>query len=1321
MRPLLLLSLAALALALPDDDALGYTSDALPEGLGSWRLSGLDEASTDDPTEHDLNLGVTPLVPVIDEPPPELLPSPLIRGCPKPCDLVGPNPSNWTVVHHQAELVSCEAAMIFDFNVHNPSIDTFRACIVEEAPEAARRRRRTLGSVGISSATPVPSVVTRAGSEDTCGAAESELQLVVSSGPAGVLASGAATAAAVEVLSSHLVKTSRCGKSLLFAKVGTAVAGLYVSADVQTVSAAALVLDTFKPGVQAGSEMFQSCDANSMNPYTIGLFAADDMQNLPRVQAALKTWSMGECIAVTETDTLAFASLTVLGAKELVEMPSNSTTSSDLSSREVVLSPRADCRVIRVQDGNSCASLAVRCGIKGPDFMKYNTNSQLCATLKIGQYVCCSSGTLPDMRPKPDADGTCATHEIEPDEGCWSIAESFGITQKDIETFNKGTWGWAGCDRLQPNQIICLSKGNTPMPAQLPDVACGPQKQGTRKPSGIFDGWDLAKLNSCPLRSCCSGWGYCGTTAEFCTESKADTGAPGAFKPGESGCISNCGTEITNNDKKPAEFKKIGYFQGYNGGRDCLRMDATQIGESFKDLTHVHFAFAGLTADLDVNIAPDVKGQFDTFIKMKAPFKKIISFGGWAESTDPETFQRYRDSVTPANRERVASNVLRFMNKYPELDGVDFDWEYPGATDQGIPSSNAQDAILYNRFLSVMQGKLAGSGRSLSIAIPASFWYLKPFPVAEMTKVLDYFIYMTYDLHGQWDYGNKFANPGCPNGNCLRSHVNITETENALVMITKAGVPAEKVIVGITSYGRSFRMADKSCTGPHCLFTGSRTQSDAEPGICTGTGGYISNAELLDVFAMTQAKESGYSARKWYDAKTGSDIMTYGTRGEGMTDWVAFMSEQTKAQRTRWIEGLNFGGTTDWAVDLSDWVDDKTLENQYPPARNLACNNVDEYTTLEDLEKNIGKVAPHCRAMALVGIIISDLEVVLDEYNAVSTTKDYDDRFWWYADWVKDSIDARLEDFMKIPGGEGLKYTDCEWESVGSSGSGQCTEAKLSYPPGPKPGRRIVEYKMRDEEGFYKALLAAGIEKEWVTWRDDNGPDTSCAGPCEQVPACAANCGNNYFMRKNFPRRINDKDKIDIPNPKKIIDEAIPSADGLMGVIIGTYIEMQMNVLEADEDDVINAFTMPLFMLQDASKSIAELKKIGKEHKETKTRDLILMILTIVFAVIPFAGAAVSSLGGAARIATGALIIGEAGNAAISIYEVIEDPTSAPFAILGMLVGAAGMRSGKPPREAFREAGKARQALTPDLMKAFSDEFRRKDGLVQNIVKSCKV
>lgn len=52
-------------------------------------------------------------------------------------------------------------------------------------------------------------------------------------------------------------------------------------------------------------------------------------------------------------------------------------------------------------------------------------------------------------------------------------------------------------------------------------------------------------------------------------------------------------------------------------------------------------------------------------------------------------------------------------------------------------------------------------------------------------------------------------------------------------MITKAGVEAKQVVVGLPLYGRSFEMAQAGCKGPECHFTGPA--SGAEEGECTQT------------------------------------------------------------------------------------------------------------------------------------------------------------------------------------------------------------------------------------------------------------------------------------------------------------------------------------------------------------------------------------------------------------------------------------------------------------------------------------------------------
>lgn len=65
----------------------------------------------------------------------------------------------------------------------------------------------------------------------------------------------------------------------------------------------------------------------------------------------------------------------------------------------------------------------------------------------------------------------------------------------------------------------------------------------------------------------------------------------------------------------------------------------------------------------------------------------------------------------------------------------------------GIPPGRKSDAPNYLATLKALRKELPDK-YSISIAAPASYWYLKAFPIKEMAKVVDYIVYMAYDLHG---------------------------------------------------------------------------------------------------------------------------------------------------------------------------------------------------------------------------------------------------------------------------------------------------------------------------------------------------------------------------------------------------------------------------------------------------------------------------------------------------------------------------------------------------------------------------------------------
>ncbi|KAL5050619.1 hypothetical protein BDW71DRAFT_215869 [Aspergillus fruticulosus] len=843
--------------------------------------------------------------------------------CPSACDPSG-STTKWFTYHSVHEFAACNEPLLLNLNLYTPVDDksahtTIRACTLGNEESKANFLASSgyiapdaLGETNFGPSSPQK----RDGSGSSVNAAACGVGPAIASSATASLTQYGTTSEplssqasedvirAIEVLQRSLnPQTASCGeKTILFAYFRGTLVGLYSGSQVNLMQTCSSMLNQLVTAFEEPESVsalsrkaLEICAGHCTASHIFGV-VADPAGDFNAVRNALKSWNDGELLSPRPE-----ARIQSGGRTFLWTFPSNNGTELEPRRRSHVreLNPKAECRSIVVEGGDNCPSLATRCGIGQRALESFNKDTpDFCDTVEPGQAVCCSSGTLPVVGPGPNPDGSCKYHEVQQGEYCQTIAASYKITVADLFDFNKETWGWSGCNPVQLGLRICVSEGFPPLPASVWNADCGPTVPGTEPPKA---GEELAEMNPCPLDVCCNIWGKCGTTIDFCIPSKSSTGNPGTSMPGENGCVDNCGMEMVNNDEAPALYKKIGYFEGWNYNRPCLNMHVDDIPDGY---THIHFAFGEFSSDLQVIIKEDHQEQWDAFISADRDYRKILSFGGWEFSNAPATSGLFRLAVSPGNREIFAENVVKFALDN-SLDGLDFDWEYPGATDiEGSEPGQEDDGENYLEFLKLVRDKLP-EGKSVSIATAASFWYLKGFPVKEMAPVVDYFIHMTYDFHGQWDVGREWSMEGCPAGNCLRSHVNSTQTYGSLVMMTKAGVPSHKIVVGVTSYGRSFKMADATCRGPLCTFLGERNNSPAKPGRCTETGGYISNFEISEIM------EEGGAIKSWYDEETDSDYLVYDS-----VEWVAYMTDETKDRRRGQYEGLNCGGTTDWAIDL---------------------------------------------------------------------------------------------------------------------------------------------------------------------------------------------------------------------------------------------------------------------------------------------------------------------------------------------------------------------------------------------------------------------
>lgn len=398
---------------------------------------------------------------------------------------------------------------------------------------------------------------------------------------------------------------------------------------------------------------------------------------------------------------------------------------------------------------------------------------------------------------------------------------------------------------------------------------------------------------TCPLNVCCSKFGFCGSTDEFCIwDNKDDPVYPACdTKWGGCGKVNrpSCGGSS-------AAKKTIGYYESWSNTRKCDAVKPEDL--NLAGFTHINFAFAFFDASsfqitsMDSNAA----SLYQRFTGLKSKASGIqtwISVGGWS-FTDPGPTQHAFSIMTSSqsNRKTFIDGVIKFMNTYG-FDGVDLDWEYPGAQDRG---GNSADIANYVSLAKEMKAAF-GSKYGLTMTLPTSYWYLQHFDLAGIQPHLDWFNLMSYDLHGTWDKESAFVGP------YIAPHTNITEIDLGLDLLWRSGVKPENVVLGQGWYGRSFTLSSPSCNTPNgaCQFSGP-----AKAGPCSNAAGILDNKEIIDIIKQKNVKPV-------WDKTAGVKWISWDS-----DQWISYDDADTFQQKRDFANKRCLGGTMVWAMDQVD-------------------------------------------------------------------------------------------------------------------------------------------------------------------------------------------------------------------------------------------------------------------------------------------------------------------------------------------------------------------------------------------------------------------
>ncbi|KAF9033997.1 hypothetical protein BDZ89DRAFT_539128 [Hymenopellis radicata] len=379
-----------------------------------------------------------------------------------------------------------------------------------------------------------------------------------------------------------------------------------------------------------------------------------------------------------------------------------------------------------------------------------------------------------------------------------------------------------------------------------------------------------AKGALCPDSQCCSQWGNCGTTADFCLtslrcQSQCINDGPPPKQPGDIPDIDESKLFVPpdgtfNNKKLIGYFSNWAQYRGYDPSTPgCTNGTYSFLPENINPhlYTHINYAAFVFMAE-NYSIVAHEHNDEELGLRMNKWVHRInpgcttsLSVGGWSMNDGPSKYTGGVD-YTPFFSQMASSASTRatFIDssiewaRRLEFDGIDIDWEFIGDPTRGGTSDDRENFnSLVREMREAFQAEAASSGKTelmITMAAPAGPDDFANIDAKTISDYVDWINLMTYDFYGNWN-------------DTVENHAPIADTfipgwsfTSAIDQYVGAGVPPAKLMAGLPLYGRVWTLSDLSQTSPGSPGTAGTA------GRCTAEHGYLAYFEIKDIMDVQE-------------------------------------------------------------------------------------------------------------------------------------------------------------------------------------------------------------------------------------------------------------------------------------------------------------------------------------------------------------------------------------------------------------------------------------------------------------------------------------
>ncbi|XP_052893906.1 acidic mammalian chitinase-like [Anopheles moucheti] len=310
--------------------------------------------------------------------------------------------------------------------------------------------------------------------------------------------------------------------------------------------------------------------------------------------------------------------------------------------------------------------------------------------------------------------------------------------------------------------------------------------------------------------------------------------------------------------------------------------------------TQLNYAFFDINPNGTIRIMDEYLGlpsglnaivKFNNLKQKNPALKTIASIGGWNAGT-----ANFKAVASDSQRRATfARNAVAFLQKY-RFNGMDIDWEYPGAVDKA-------NFVL---FLQELAKAFAPYNYLLTVAVGAPEWRAnESYDIPAISRIVNNINLMTYDMDGNYGvtrhHAAIFQGPGSIDDTDFKRQLNV---DAVIRYWLSKGASAKKLTLGVPFYGHTFKLTNPGVDG-----VGAPTKGVGTPGPYTQQGGVLGYNEIC---------VSSFP-RKQFDSVQGAAFAS------GNGEWVSYDSVESIKQKCNLIAKYGLGGGMVWSIEQDDF------------------------------------------------------------------------------------------------------------------------------------------------------------------------------------------------------------------------------------------------------------------------------------------------------------------------------------------------------------------------------------------------------------------